>query len=63
MAPAGARTVGALVAPGEAEALPLLRPHLHDRLLPAPDRAAADRLARAARCARATATGSTTSAA
>ena len=24
--------------------LPLLRPHLHDRLLPAPDRAAADRL-------------------
>ena len=41
--------------------LPLLRPHLHDRLLPAPDRPAAHRRARAARCARRTASASTTS--
>ena len=31
---------------GRGRGLPLLRPHLHDRLLPAPDRPAADRLAR-----------------
>ena len=30
--------------------VPLLRPHLHDRLLPAPDRPAADRLAAGCRC-------------
>ena len=39
----GARTVGALVAPGRGRGLSLLRAHLHDGLVPAPDRPAADR--------------------
>ena len=43
--------------------LPLLRPHLHDRLLPAPDRAAAHRLAGLSAAGARTATASTTSAA
>ena len=36
-------TVGSLVAPRRGRGLPLLRPHLHDGLVPAPDRPAADR--------------------
>ena len=46
----------------EGGGLPLLRAHLHDRLLPPPDRAAADRRATASRCARPTASRWTISA-
>ena len=46
MAVTAARTVGDPDRAGRVRRLPLLRPHLHHRLLPAPDRAAADRLAR-----------------
>ena len=41
-----ARTVGTLIEPGEVRRLPLLRPYLHHRFLPAPDGPAANRLPR-----------------
>ena len=43
---AGAGMVGAVDPPRRRRGVPLLRPHLHDRRLPAPDRPAADRPAR-----------------
>ena len=50
-------------APGRGRGVPLLRPHLHDRLLPAPDRPPADRRQRPAAAREGRPAASTTSAA